>query len=71
MLYSWNGTPFICVLTPEARGGHSSALKGEQVQTQNSSASFDPEGKYWTAEREFKDIEQLLTQLLWPHTEVI
>lgn len=64
MLCSWNGSLFICVLTPETRGGHSAALKGEQLQTQNSCASFDPEEKYRTAEREIKDKEQLLTQLL-------
>lgn len=70
MLYSWNRTLFICVLTPESRRGHSSALKGERVQTQNSCASLVSEGKYWMAEWKMKDKEQLLTQLLWPHTHV-
>lgn len=60
----WNATLFICVLTPETREGHSSALKGEQIQTQNSCASFDPEGKYSADDREIKDKEQLLAQLL-------
>lgn len=64
MLSCWNGALFICVLTPETRGGHRSARKGEQVRTQNSRASFDPEGKYWTAECEIRAKEQLLTQLL-------
>lgn len=55
---------------PETRG-RGWALKGDQVQTQNSRASFDPEEKYCTAEREIKDKERLLTQLRWPHADVI